>query len=38
MTTKQDILNTLNDEQRLAVINYNGKMVLEAGPGSGDVK
>ena len=35
MTTKQEILKGLNQEQRDAVINYHGKTSLEAIPGSG---
>lgn len=35
MTTKQEILASLNEYQRDAVLNYNGKMSLEATAGSG---
>ncbi len=37
MTTKQEILASLNEYQRDAVLNYNGKMSLEATAGSGEV-
>ena len=36
MTTKEEILATLNEDQRQAVIHYNGNMCIEAGPGSGN--
>ncbi len=35
MATKEAILSGLNPEQRQAVIDYDGSMVVEAGPGSG---
>lgn len=35
MTTKLDILAPLNEEQRYAVMNYNGRMSLESTSGSG---
>lgn len=33
--TKEEILATLNEEQKQAVINYEGSMAVEAGPGAG---
>jgi superfamily I DNA/RNA helicase len=36
MATKEDILATLNENQRQAVTDYNGNMCIEAGPGSGN--
>ena len=33
--TKEEILATLNEEQRQAVVDYTGSMAVEAGPGSG---
>ena len=33
--TKEEILATLNDEQKQAVVDYTGSMAVEAGPGSG---
>lgn len=38
MTTKLEILNGLNDYQKEAVINYNGKMSLESTAGSGKTR
>ena len=38
MTTKQEILTKLNDYQKDAVVNYNGKTSLEATAGSGRVQ
>lgn len=38
MATKSEILAPLNDEQKDAVQNYNGKIQLEAVPGSGKTK
>ena len=35
MATKEEILATLNEDQRKAVIDYEGNMCIEAGPGSG---
>lgn len=35
MATKAEILQGLNDQQKDAVVNYNGKIMLEAVPGSG---
>ena len=35
MTTKAEILEPLNEEQRDVVMNYKGKINLEAIPGSG---
>ena len=35
MTTKAEILERLNEEQKEAVINYNGKIALESAAGSG---
>lgn len=34
--TKEEILATLNEEQKQAVINYEGSMAVEAGPGAGN--
>lgn len=38
MTTKSEILSGLNEYQKEAVINYHGRMSLEAVPGSGRVQ
>lgn len=38
MATKAEILAPLNDQQRDAVIDYNGKIMIEAGAGSGKTK
>ena len=35
MATKEEILAKLNEDQRQAVIHYNGNMCIEAGPGAG---
>lgn len=35
MKTKAEILEGLNEQQKEAVINYHGKVSLEATPGSG---
>lgn len=35
MTTKEEILAPLNEEQKYAVVNYNGRMSLESTSGSG---
>lgn len=35
MATKEEILAPLNEDQRKAVIDYQGNMCIEAGPGSG---
>ena len=35
MATKEEVLAALNDEQKQAVVDYDGSMVVEAGPGSG---
>ncbi|MBO7452046.1 MAG: ATP-dependent helicase [Clostridiales bacterium] len=35
MATKEEVLATLNEDQRKAVIDYQGNMCIEAGPGSG---
>lgn len=37
MATKEEILAKLNPEQRQAVVDYEGSMVVEAGPGSGNI-
>ena len=37
MSTKAEILAGLNDQQKDVVINYNGKISLEAIPGSGNI-
>lgn len=34
--TKEEILATLNEEQKQAVVDYTGSMAVEAGPGSGN--
>ena len=34
MATKEEVLAALNDEQKQAVVDYDGSMVVEAGPGS----
>ena len=38
MTTKAEILERLNEEQKEAVINYNGKIALESAAGSGKTR
>ena len=35
MKTKAEILKGLNEQQKEAVVNYHGKVSLEATPGSG---
>lgn len=35
MATKAEILDKLNPQQRDAVVNYHGKVALEAIPGAG---
>ena len=38
MTTKAEILKTLNEQQKDAVVNYYGKVALEAIPGAGKTR
>ena len=38
MATKEEILAALNEEQRQAVVDYEGSMAVEAGPGSGKTR
>ena len=38
MSTKAEILAGLNDQQKDVVINYNGKISLEAVPGAGKTR
>ena len=38
MTTKEEILAALNEEQQQAVVDYDGSMAVEAGPGSGKTR
>lgn len=34
---KIDIIKSLNEQQKVVAINYNGPMVVEAVPGSGNI-
>lgn len=36
-SAKKDILDLLNDEQKIPVINYKGPQFIVAGPGSGSL-